>query len=59
MVCCVANEALPHTMWLSLCLTVVGCLVVGVVEVDVVVEKKMVVTSVSFAKRRAKIDWLL
>jgi hypothetical protein len=46
-------------MWLSLCLTVVGCLVVGVVEVDVVVEKKMVVTSVSFAKRRAKIDWLL
>jgi hypothetical protein len=56
--CCVANEALPHTKWLSLCLAVVRCLVVGVVEV-VVVGKKVVVTFVSFAKRRAKIDWLL
>jgi hypothetical protein len=54
--CCVANEALPHTKRLSLCLAVVRCLVVGVVEVVVVVEKKVVVTSVSFAKRRAKID---
>jgi hypothetical protein len=54
--CCVADEALPHTKWLSLCLTGVRCLVVGVVEVVVVWRKVVVVTFVSFTKRRAKID---
>jgi hypothetical protein len=53
----VSRTKLYHSRSGCLCLTVVRCLDVGVVEVVVVVGKKVVVvTFVSFAKRRAKID---